>query len=92
MNSDQLIFMNPENKELMDSVSVASQSLRNPYIDMYHWVKGEIYDIEAMRNACKSRSDILEKLRSLESKKISTQKDLADVSAGKTTVTTLFKN
>jgi hypothetical protein len=59
---------------------------------MYHWVKGEIYDIEAMRNACKSRSDVLEKLRNLESKKLSTQKDLADVSAGKTTVTTLFKN
>lgn len=67
-------------------------SLRNPYIDLYHWIKGELYDIEAMRNAIKARTDCMERLRGLEGKKRDTQKDLESVSTGKTTVTTLFKN
>lgn len=66
--------------------------MRNPYIDLYHWVKGELYDIEAMRNACLARTDTLEKLRSLEQKKKDSQKDLESVSTGKTTVSTLFKS
>jgi hypothetical protein len=44
-------------------------SLRNPYIDLYHWIKGELYDIEAIRNAVKARSETQEKLRALEGKK-----------------------
>ncbi len=69
-----------------------TQALRNPYIDLYHWVKGELYDIEAMRNACLARTETLEKLRSLEQKKKDSQKDLESVSTGKTTVSTLFKS
>jgi hypothetical protein len=59
---------------------------------MYHWVKGELYDIEAMRNAAKSRADVMERLRALEGKKRDVQKDLDSVAAGKTTVTTIFKS
>lgn len=67
-------------------------AMKNPYIDLYHWVKGEIYDLEALKDAIKVRAETMENLRKLESKKSSTQKDLEDVSQGKTTVTTLFKN
>ena len=70
----------------------AGGALKNPYIDLYHWVKGEIYDLEAIRNSISVRAGVLENTRKLESKKISTQKDLESVSQGKTTVTTLFKN
>ena len=66
--------------------------MKNPYIDLYHWVKGEIYDLEAIRNSIAVRASVLENTRKLESKKMSTQKDLESVSQGKTTVTTLFKN
>ena len=45
-----------------------------------------------MRSALKSRADVVENLRKLESKRNNTQRDLADVSAGNTTVTTLFKS
>lgn len=92
MDAHQLIFQSPENAELRDSLVVAGQSLRNPYIDLYHWVKGELYDIEAMRNAVKTRTEVMVKLRELESKKRDTQKDMENVSTGKKTVTTLFKN
>lgn len=92
MKSDQLIFLNPNNQELSETLQTAASTLRNPYIDMYHWVKGELYDIEAMRNAAKARADVMERMRTLEGKKKDTQKDLESVSAGKTTVTTIFKS
>ena len=67
-------------------------ALKNPYIDLYHWVKGELYDLEAVRDAIKVRAETIENTRKLEAKKSSTQKDLESVSTGKTTVSTLFKN
>lgn len=66
--------------------------MRNPYIELYHWVKGELYDIEAMRTAVNSRNVVMEKLRSFEGKKRDTQKDIESVQAGKKTATTMFKN
>lgn len=92
MDATQLIFHNPSNEDLRISLQQAGMSLRNPYIDLYHWIKGELYDIEAMRNAIQARTNTMEKLRMLEGKKRDTQKDLESVSTGKTTVTTLFKN
>lgn len=68
-----MIFNNPDNKSLQDGMVAASSALKNPYIDLYHWVKGELYDLEAVKDAIKVRADTLEKIRNLESKKSSTQ-------------------
>ena len=92
MNSRELVFNNPENKALQESMVTTGSALKNPYIDLYHWVKGELYDLEALKDSVKVRAETMENLRKLEAKKSSTQKDLEDVSTGKTTVTTLFKN
>jgi hypothetical protein len=92
MNTRELVFNNPENKALQESMVTTGTALKNPYIDLYHWVKGELYDLEALKDAIRVRADTMDNLRKLEAKKSSTQKDLEDVSAGKTTVTTLFKN
>jgi len=92
MNTKDLIFNSPDNKQLQEAMVSAGGALKNPYIDLYHWVKGEIYDLEAIRNSIAVRASVLENTRKLESKKMSTQKDLESVSQGKTTVTTLFKN
>jgi len=92
MNTRELIINNPDNKALQESMISASGALKNPYIDLYHWIKGELYDLEAVRDAIKVRADTLENTRKLEAKKSSTQKDLESVSTGKTTVTTLFKS
>ena len=92
MNTRELIFNNPENKALQESMVTTGGALKNPYIDLYHWVKGELYDLEAVKDAVRVRADTMDNLRKLEAKKSSTQKDLEDVSQGKTTVTTLFKS
>lgn len=28
-----------------------TENLKNPYFNMYHWCKGELFDIEALNNA-----------------------------------------
>ena len=66
--------------------------LKNPYFNLYHWSKGELFDIEAVNNAINTRDKIVEKLSKTEKKKAGTQKDLNDVTAGRKTVKTLFKN
>jgi len=47
----------------------ASGALKNPYIDLYHWVKGELYDLDAVRDAIKVRAETMENTRKLEAKK-----------------------
>lgn len=67
-------------------------TLQNPYIDIYHWAKGEIFDLTALRNAVNERLKCEKSVRELEQKKRDTQQDLQDVAAGKKTLTTLFKD
>jgi len=92
MDSAQLIFQNPNNEELRNALLVTGQSLRNPYIELYHWVKGELYDIEAMRTSINARNIVMERLRSFEGKKRDTQKDIESVQSGNKSITTLFEN
>jgi len=37
LDAHQLIFHNPDAEELRQSLQVTGQSLRNPYIELYHW-------------------------------------------------------
>jgi hypothetical protein len=32
--------------------------MKNPYFNIYHWVKGEIFDIEAVNNAVGKKDKI----------------------------------
>lgn len=41
-----LVFTN--NPHLLDAMKEGTAKLRNPYIDIYHWVKGEIFDLQSM--------------------------------------------
>jgi len=68
------------------------ENLRNPFTDLYHWVKGELYDLAAMKNVLDERKRVQERCKELDKKKKSTQKDIESINMGKKTVTTLFKN
>jgi len=41
------------------------KKLRNPYIDVYHWVKGELYDLESMKDVFTGWKAILDTTRKL---------------------------
>lgn len=85
---EKMVFGNQEFKE-KDNLKM---DLKNPYFNLYHWSKGELFDIEAVFNAINTRDKLVEKLGKTEKKKAGQQKDLNDVTAGRKTVKTLFKN
>lgn len=92
MNTAELIMTNQENAEVFQELQEIPNKLQNPYIDIYHWAKGELFDVNALFIAVKERNKCVDAIKSLEQKKRDTQQDLADVAAGKKTLTTLFKN
>ena len=69
-----------------------TDALKNPYFNLYHWCKGEIFDIEAVYNALTLNDKIMEKIDKTEKKKKSAQADLDNVTTGRKTVKTIFKN
>jgi len=68
------------------------ENLKNPYFNLYHWCKGELYDIEAVNSSLTMKDKICEKIGKTEKKKRSTQGDLDNITTGRKTVKTLFKN
>ena len=64
----------------------------NPYLPLYHWAKGELYDIEAIQIALNTRDRVNKQVKANEKKKQNTMDDIDNVQIGKKTMTTLFKN
>lgn len=92
-DESRLVFGNGDGgKDLKKQVSKLSDNLKNPYFNIYHWVKGEIFDIDSIMAAV-SIKDKIEKTRLAKEKtKKSTQENLDNVTTGRKTVKTLFKN
>ena len=88
----QLVLNNPGQSEVKESMLHTIENLRNPFTDLYHWVKGEMYDVQAYQYALIIREKVQKNLEELKKKNKSTQKDIESLNAGKKTVTTLFKN
>jgi hypothetical protein len=68
------------------------EEFKNPFAEMYHWCKGEIYDIQSVLEAISSKENVEKDLKKKEEKKKSTQEDLENVNQGKKTIRTLLKN
>lgn len=90
--SSWLIFNSPDGQELKEHLIRTAGGLRNPYIDIYHWCKGEMYDILALQACIRSRTEVEAQLNEVVQKKKSTQETIDDMAAGKTTSSTLFKS
>lgn len=45
-NQKKLVIADPENKDVIkDQMTHMIDNLKNPFNDLYHWCKGEIYDL-----------------------------------------------
>jgi hypothetical protein len=75
-----------------EAVKELEANLKNPYFNLYHWIKGEVSDIEALLKAIQTKDSFASKIKKSDLKKRNTQKDLDNVTQGKKTVGTLFKN
>lgn len=89
---DLLVLNNPESIRLKEQMEHMIDNQKNSFDHMYHWCKGEIYDIKAIVNAIAQRDAFERLLKKTETKKANTQSDLENVNQGKKTVRTLFKS
>lgn len=48
---NEMVFNNPQNQEINEQMGHMVDNLKNPFDEMYHWMKGEIYDIQALAQA-----------------------------------------
>lgn len=55
---------------MKESVSKLCENLKNPYFNIFHWCKGELFDIEAINQALTLKDKIFEKIGKNEKKKI----------------------
>jgi hypothetical protein len=68
-----------------------TDSLKNPMREFYYWIKGEIYDLQALNDSFLGLDRLLKKKQKLESKHKSDKDTLDKISQSKTTLKTLFK-
>ena len=87
-----LVFLNEDGDNLSVSMRHTVEKLRNPFTELYHWLKGEMYDIAAFSMALKERATVKANLADLKKKVISAKADIEHVTQGKKTMNTLFKN
>lgn len=68
-NLDKVVFSDPKNKEIKEQMDHMVENLKNPFDEMYHWCKGEIYDLQALASAVNIRDNVEKDIKRMESKK-----------------------
>ena len=68
-NASKLIVGDINNTEIKDKMVDMVDQLKNPFNDLYVWVKGEIYDINAMLEAIGARDNLDQMKIKLDQKK-----------------------
>ena len=89
---ERMVFGSNDREQIREQVDLMIQEMKNPFAEMYHWCKGEIYDVQAVAEAITTRDNVEKDLKKLEGKKKNTQEDLENVNMGKKTIRTLLKN
>ena len=88
----KLVVNNMEQGNLIESLRHTVENLRNPFTDLYHWVKGEIYDLAAFQAALNELKNAANAVESVKKKIAQAKADVENITTGKKTMNTLFKN
>ena len=54
-NMSKLVINNSDSGNLIEQMRHTIENLRNPFTDLYHWIKGEMYDLDAFKAALNER-------------------------------------
>ena len=87
-----LVMNNMDQGNLIESLRHTVDNLRNPFTDLYHWIKGEIYDLSAFSAALHELKSVGAGVESVTKKIAQSKSDIENIQAGKKTMNTLFKN
>lgn len=88
----RLVVTSQEQGNLIESLKHTVENLRNPFTDLYHWTKGEIYDLSAFTVAMMELNNTKTGVDSVKKKIAQSKKDIESIQAGKKTMSTVFKN
>lgn len=66
-----------------DSVTKLTEGLKNPYFNLYHWCKGETFDIESINASLRKRDEINTRIGSNQKRKKNQQTELNNVTQGR---------
>ena len=88
---ERMVFGNTQAGEtssavVKESMSKLCENLKNPYFNLYHWCKGELFDIQAIDLALKKKDEIYAKIGKNEKAKKTTQGDLDNLTQGRSTI------
>ena len=78
-SADKMVLNNPDQKQLKDQMEHMVDNQKNPFDEMYHWCKGEIYDIKTIVATITQKDSFEKLLKKTETKKTNTQADLENV-------------
>ena len=68
---------------IKESMAKLCDGMKNPYFNLYHWCKGECFDIESINAALKKKDELQAKIGTNEKKKKTTQGDLDNLTQGR---------
>lgn len=89
-NANKLVVGNSLNPLYIETAEDIVDKLKNPYKEYYYWVKGEIYDIQALLDCLEGLNRLRKQKEKLESKKKSDDQTLEKLKSGKKTLKTIF--
>jgi hypothetical protein len=81
-DESRMVFGNSQFKgseNVTETVTNMCDNLKNPYFNLYHWCKGELFDIIAVYAALQQKEKIQDRIGKNEKKKRSTQDNLDNV-------------
>lgn len=64
-DKDKMVLASGEGEEnaQQEAVKELEANLKNPYFNLYHWIKGEISDIEALLKAISTKDSFQSKIK-----------------------------
>ena len=69
---ERMVFGSNDREQIREQVDLMIQEMKNPFAEMYHWCKGEIYDVQVVAEAITTRDNVEKDLKKLEGKKKNT--------------------
>jgi len=90
-DSSKTVVNNAEHGNMIESLKHTTDNLRNPFTDLYHWVKGEIYDLSAFQATLIELKSVGDGVEAVRNKIKQTKSDVDNIQSGKKTMRTLTK-
>ncbi len=86
------ILTHPSAGDMKERLDNTAKGWKNPYKDIYIWLKGELLDIKGIQDAIIGRDTVVKLQISTEQKKRNDQTELEKLNLGKATIKSFFKS